>query len=64
MNTKNIWEIVLSVFFPGISQILYSRWKIGISLLMFNGITLYLLWIITMPIGLGILLHDRRKQNG
>ena len=62
MSRKNIWEIPLNVFFPGIGQIIHGRWSIGISLLIFNGLTLYLLWIIIMPTSLGMLLHDRRME--
>ena len=64
MNIKNMWEIILSVLFPGIGQIVYGRFHIGVTLLVLNGLTLYILWIILMPLGLGILLHDRREQHG
>jgi len=62
MNRKNIWEIPLNVFFPGIGQLVHDRWSIGISFLILNGLTLYILWIILMPISLGMLLYDRRRD--
>ena len=58
---RNIWEIALTVVFPGIGQVIWGRWSIGISLTILNGLTLYILWFIFMPISLGILLHDRRE---
>ena len=65
MNTenlkRNIWELVLTILFPGIGQVIYGRWSIGISLTVLNGLTLYILWFILMPISLGMLLHDRRE---
>ena len=61
MNHINVWEIFLNVLFPGIGQIVHGRWRIGIPFLVLNGLTLYLFWIILMPLSLGMLLHDRRE---
>ena len=63
MKKGSAWEIVLNLLFPGLGQIVYSRWSIGIPLMMVNGITIYILWFIIMPISLGILLHDRRMVS-
>ena len=63
MTKRNGWEILLNILFPGIGLILHGRWGIGISLLVANGLSLYLLWFVIMPVSLGILLYDRRKNG-
>jgi len=58
---KDVWEIFLNFLFPGIGQIIHGRWRLGIPLVIFNGLTLYIFWIVLMPISMGMLLHDRRE---
>ena len=62
MNNK--WQIALTIIFPGLGQIIQGRWKIGIPMVIFNGLFLYVLWFVLMPVSLGIILHDLRVANG
>lgn len=62
MNNK--WQIALTIVFPGLGQIIQGRWRIGIPMVIFNGICLYVLWFVLMPVSLGIILHDLRTANG
>ena len=63
MKKGSAWEIILNLLFPGIGQIVYGRWNVGIPLIVLNGIFLYILWFIIFPVSLGILLYDRRTSE-
>ena len=62
-SSKPAIAMALSFFLPGVGQIMYGQTVWGILLLIFTVITLYVGWLITMPIAVGMTASRAFQQR-